>query len=255
MAVAYVRTSGKQTCAGASSDTYTWSPTNPAVGNHVIAAAAMWDASVACTGINWSDNQSPNSYAEQIVDYEYTTNHDWINIASAKIATSSGTFTVTLAPQSATAPYIHWGLIEFSGIATSNWADRTGTYGAAPASATSTPVTATAENTTAAGVAIAIANLDLSDSDLNITGPSGYTNVYVEDDGNVPGGTLAYKIYSETETSSATWGHDAVATNYGRAAGIATYKAAAAAGRATKNTRSHPLGLASGRGFMIGGRA
>jgi hypothetical protein len=61
-----------------------------------------------------------------------------------------------------------------------------------------------------------------------------------------------YKVYSSSETSSATFTHDNTSQS-GWAAAIVTYKDAGGGGggRTTRNTRNFPLGEAAGMGFMI----
>lgn len=224
MAVAYVKDTGIFTASAFGATTNGSFGTLPAVGNHVFVGSALWTSGVL--GIDAvTDNQS-NSYAED--KDKGATSNTTATLYSCKVATSSGTFTITIDPASASGNYMNWCAVEFSGLDATTHLDRTGegtnTTGDALA-------TASAANTTADGVAIGVAAIYNGDTDINIgdTPPSGYTNIAVYENADaVIGYSFVYKIYSSSETSSAQWAHDNT-SQVEWAAVIGTYKAAAGA--------------------------
>lgn len=231
MAVAFVQATATIREAGFSGTDAGSFGSLPAVGNHVIVGIALYDADAGTHGIATVTDNQGNSYNEDAEATEVGGGNSSASLYSTKVATSAGTFTITVDPAVATGLYIAWAAVEFSGLDATTHLDRTGaneeSSGASDAS-----VTASASNTTADGVAVAVAALSFGDIDLNIgdTPPTGYTNIAVEEDANsYMGMSFVYKIYSSSETSAAAWVHDNE-SQFGWAAAIATYKAAAGGG-------------------------
>lgn len=67
---------------------------------------------------------------------------------------------------------------------------------------------------------------------------------------NNMGGAVGYKIQTTAGAENPTWSWTSSVFS---AADIATFKAAAPAGRTTKNTRSHPLGVSIGTNWRVTG--
>ena len=229
MAVAYVKDTGIKTASSFATTTGSFA-TLPTVGNHVIVGSGLWTSGTL--GIDAvTDNQS-NSYAE---NGDPGIGNGTATLYSCKVATSSGTYTLTLDPTSASGNYAAWGAVEVSGLDATTHLDQTG-----EGTGTTTGdvlATASGANSTADGIAIAVAAQVASDTDINIsdTPPSGYTNIiFYENSSAIIGFSMVYKIYSASETSSAQFVHDN--TSQEEWAGvIATYKMAAAGGTAVKD--------------------
>lgn len=230
MAVAYVRDAGLKVVAafnGANDQTGSFASL-PAVGNHVFVGVSLFTGN-ELSGLNVVTDNQGNTYAENIEKKEDTI--DTIGrfsatLDSCKVATSSGTFTVTINAENngtSTNNYVAWTAVEFSGIDATTHLDRTGSGSSATGDAT---VTASAANTTTAGVAIGVAAISNDDTDINVgdTPPTGYINIQVNENSNgYIGFSMVYKIYSGSETSSAQWTHDNTSQT-GWAAVIGTYK-------------------------------
>lgn len=246
MAVAYVRDSGLKLAAnfdGTYAQTGSFASL-PAVGNHVIVTVAHYH--YGAPGINTVTDNQGNTYAEdkeQVLDL--ATDEAAATIDSCKVATSSGTYTLSINPTNDTSGnYLAWCATEFSGIAATNWLDQTGNNNNAAGDAN---VTASGANATTAGIAIGVASISNNDSDINIgdTPPTGYTNIQVnEDASSYVGLSSVYKIYSAPETSGASWTHDNTSQT-GWAAVIATYKAATAAATLFRRTETDRAGSRS----------
>lgn len=227
MAVAYVKDTGVKTATNFATTTGSFA-TLPVVGNHVIVGISDYNAS--SEGMDAvTDNQS-NSYAEDADKFTASGARGAAAIYSCKVATSSGTFTLTIDPTGASSNYAAWSAVEFSGLDATTWKDQTGTNsGAGTGDAT---VTASGANSTADGVSLAVTLVDNNDTDINIgdTPPTGYTQISVyENAQSIVGHSFVYKIYSASETSSASWTHDNTSQN-GWEAALVTYKAAAGGG-------------------------
>ena len=198
----------------------------PTVGNILIVVIANW-TSTSTPGIaGVTDSEGGNSYHE---DVEVTRATQFSStIYSSKVAIASGTFSITVDPSASSGNYIEWGVIEVSGLDATTWLDRIGTNNSAAGDAT---VTSSGANSTAEGIAVACATISNDDIDINIgdTPPTGFTNLWVNENGNATiGFSGVRKIYSGIETSAASWSHDNTSQT-GWTAVIATYKAAAAA--------------------------
>jgi hypothetical protein len=249
---AYVKDAGKKTATGFSGTTDGSFATLPSVNNHVVVCVSCYDGDSGQGLSTVTDNQGSNTYAGDATGSEATTGDCFAAIWSCKVAASSGTFTITIDPVVASGLYAAWTAVEFSGLDTTTHKDQTGNNNNTAGDANAT---AGGVNTTTGGVAVACASVSNSDTDINIsdTPPTGYTNIQFEEDAlNVMGFASVYKVYSSSETSSATFTHDNTSQS-GWAAAIVTYKDAGGGGggRTTRNTRNFPLGEAAGMGFMI----
>ncbi len=237
MAIAYVQDTGKVSAEGVNTSTSGAFGTQPTVGNHIIVTGSGWN------NANWdltavTDNQG-NTYA---IDAEVNvadndppdTPRNGAFIASTKIATSSGSHTVTVDPQDASGNYIEWTAIEFSGLHATTHLHKTGTNSGYAAAGTDASVTASTANTVADCLVVAVCSVSNNDSALTLTTPTtGYTAVDVNQDAALTiGYQSSYKTVSGTETSSATWTHDNTSAE-GWAAAIATYAIAAGGGGGT----------------------
>ena len=231
MAVAYVRDTGLGVSANFSGTTTKSFLALPAVGNHVFAGIALYQSTNNPAIAAVTDNQSGNTYVENVETEAAGSADCSATIYSVKVVGSTGTFTLTADPDAASNNYIAWAGVEFSGLNATTHLDRTG-VNSSTSSAGDATVTASLANTTNNGVALAVASVSNGDTDINIgdTPPAGYTNVIVNEDSETyVGFSLAYKIYSGSETSSAPFTHDNVSQS-GWAAVIATYKEASVAG-------------------------
>lgn len=223
MAAAYVRDTGKVSGAGVSSIGLSFG-TAPAVNNHVVAGCSAWN-DPQITSITWSDNKS-NSWAQNVsrLDPPAGTSGAIASIGSAKVATSGGTFTVTVAPNLGSGNYIEAVAAEYSGLDTTTHLDKTGNNQWTAGTSVAT-VTASAANSQADALVFAVLLLDAGDSNLNITTPTtGYSSLATQQDSNTTiGFNASYKVVSSNAAAdSAAWNHD---LSRG-AAVIATYKAA-----------------------------
>lgn len=230
MTITLVRSLGVQTANaignGANSDTASFAAL-PAVGNHIIGMIAGFDNDLTAIGLdNFADNQG-NTYTRHLnvtnTDYDCYTGG-----ASAKVATSSGTFTVGI-DLIGSNNYVAWDAVEVSGLDASSWFDQSGTNNSATGDANAA---ASGANTTADGIAIGVCAVNNGSSDINIddTPPSGYTLIsFCNDSSGIIGGAFAYKIYSASETSSIQFNHDNVSQT-GWTCGIMTFKAAGGGG-------------------------
>ncbi len=190
----------------------------PTVGNHVFVVASGYHAAgdIAPT---ITDNQAGNTYASN--SYLYS-DPVFAFIYSVKVVGSSGTFTVSLDP-TGSSNYITWRIIEVSGLATSSHLDQ---VGSTTATATSGTVTAAGANAQAnMFVVAAMATSGSTNPQLISDPPSGYTSIYLFDNGSTgEPAEAAYKIITGAETSAASWTWTDSAKWVGV---IATYKAAA----------------------------
>lgn len=237
MTILLVRSTGVQTggprVAGANSDTASFGAL-PAVNNHIIGGLAGWSNDPSDNGLdNFTDNQG-NTYTRHI-NPKSVTNQCYAGGSSAKVATSSGTFTVGINLTAGTNNYVAWNASEFSGLDTSSWFDQSGINDSTTGDANAT---AAGANATADGLAVGVCSVNNGDSDINIddTPPSGYTNLaYYNDGSSIIGYSMVYRIYSSSETSAVQWVHDNTSQT-GWAAGVMTFKAAGGGGAAGQPT-------------------
>ena len=240
MAIALVDQTTIQTASNVVDDSVTVTSAgfaaNPVVGNHLFVLVSGWN-SAAFDLSAITDNQS-NSYTinaeSNISSSGADTPFCGASITSAKVTTSSGTFTITVDPQDGSGNYMEWVVAEYSGLDATTHLHKTGTNSAFAAAGTDANVTASAANTEANCLVLACCSVSNSDTNLNLSDPpaTGFTTLATNQDAQATiGFQSAYKIVSATETSSCTWTHDNTSAE-GWAAALATY--AAAAGAATK---------------------
>lgn len=220
MAIAYVRDTGKVSTTAAASSNASFG-TLPSVNNHVFALVSRWNN--PGTSTTFSDNQA-NTWATD-KHRAAATGLQSASAGSAKVATSSGTFTVTAA--AAGSNYWEWIGVEFSGLASASHLDQTGEATQGTGS-TSITVTAAGANAQADDLVLAVCANSSSDATINISHPpTGYTGLAVQQNATATcGHESCYKIVSALETSACTWTYDST-TGEGVSAAIATYKAAA----------------------------
>lgn len=236
MAVAYVRDTGLIATSSATSSNGSFASL-PAVGNHVFALTGSWNA--GSENIAFADNQSNTWAADKQATPSGGQQH--AAIGSAKVATSAGTFTITVS--ATTAHYWKWAGVEFSGLASASWKDQTGS-GAVGTGQTSLTVTASGANTQANALVLAV----MADSSADATGnisdpPSGYTKIAVEQNcQSVIGMQSSYKIVSAVATSAVTWSFDSTVTE-GACGALVTYKDATPGGAVTTHFLHPFLGL------------
>lgn len=231
MAVAYVKDTGTKTASNFATTTGSFA-TLPVVGNHVMVGISDWKSSGIFGMDAVTDNQS-NSYAEDFDQNSGDSARGSSSIYSCKVATSGGTYTITIDPTPDTGNFAAWGAVEFSGLDATTWKDQTGGSSADIGDALAT---ATGANSTAAGVAIGCAKIDSGSTNLDIdsTPPTGYTNITFYNNANaIDGHSFVYKIYSASETSASQWVYDD-SGQVGWRSAIVTYKAAAAAAAAAR---------------------
>lgn len=245
MAIVKVQDSGKQIGDNVGSDTFSF-VSLPQIGNHVFVQLAAWSPAGGFSGGVYSDNQS-NSWVRDIMSASSGSGR--AAIASAKVANSSGTFTVT-----ATLPagsFCVWSASEFSGIDPTSHLDKTGDSGAG----TSSPCTVTAGGANAQADELVLAALtvtsNLSNASIQTPASIGYSSLGVEQDAlNHQGGEFSFRIVSAGETSSASWTHG---TASGRSAAIATYKASTAPVNTTRLLNKAPRPAIFKPGAVRGG--
>lgn len=164
---------------------------------------------------------------------------------------ASGTHTVT---PPATADGLNMSLVEWAGVATSTPLDvtasaQTSDTGTSQATGT-TATTAQADELVMIGLGMAA---PVGNSDVGFTDPvTGFTTIHKVVDNLTDIGTFhAFKVVSSVGTQAATFNWTHSEANQGRQAVIATFKAAAAGGRTTKNTRAWTHGVNVGMGHRI----
>lgn len=195
----------------------------PTAGNAVLVCAVIkrdpGHANSSCT-----DNQG-NTYAKQIQFVDAKNQAEiW---ADFEIGTPSGTYTVTLAGNYNSGNYIALYLVEVSGLVTTGVLDQSAT-GTTAFPGTSTSVGPTSATDTADELVMAVISFESTDSNLNITLPTGYTAIGVEQSSVGKAAIEAcYKLVSATGTQSATWNHDGTANT---GAVLATFRAATGGG-------------------------
>lgn len=228
MAIAYVRDLGKIRTSGSGLASSASFGTAPAVNNHIVSTITCYKSGDTTYTMTTSDNQS-NSYTSHATARDsYSGGESISNIASAKVTTSSGTFTVTATASGSSVAYHTWSATEFSGMHATTWLDRTGTVVGTPG-VNNTSVTVTTSLNLTANDECAVSALNLfSFTTHGSIAATGYTNVFSEGDTTTYiGGAGAYKLISggTGATHSAAWSWT---TNVlGCAAVIATFIPAA----------------------------
>lgn len=208
--------SGRKTTEDAASSAGSFSVT-PTVGRHVIVMVAVWHASTAgCSSI--TDNQS-NTYTEHVDARGEGASTAAVCIYSAKITTSSGTFTVTV--NGSANSYWEWAMLEVSGLDGTTWFDKAGSN-----TGTTTGdgnATASAPNSQDNMFVVAAMAITGTDALAFGTPATGYTEIAVQNNGSATvGHQSAYKSVSAAETSSVTFDHSQTDQQFW-AAGVATF--------------------------------
>lgn len=241
MAIAYVRDLGKIRTTGTGLASSASFGTAPAVGNHVISMIGCYKGGDTTYSMTTSDNKS-NSYSNAVTARDpYSGGETISNIASAKVATSSGTFTVTATASGSGVAYHTWSAAEFSGLHATTWLDRTGSAtGAIGTNALAITVTTSANLTAADELAISVWAPFSGTNHGSIAAATGYSIIFSE--GNTTtymGGAGAYKVISggngATHSAAWTWtsnadGVSAVIANFIPAAGGGGYTLTAGQG-------------------------
>lgn len=94
----------------------------PTVGNLVVVGISQYRATTFRTVARVTDNQTGGNFYQEDIEDAYATAQSTTAIYSCKVATASGTFTITVTPaRHGTADhYIGWGAAEFSGTGGAN---------------------------------------------------------------------------------------------------------------------------------------
>ncbi len=219
-APAVVQCTAKQSANNVTTANASFSST-PAVNNIIFVVVGAYVNSGSGGVASIADNQS-NSYAVDIQKIAMTGQS--ANIGSAKAATSSGTFTVTVTMNS-TASVLDWAICEVSGLATASWKDQTGSAEAV----FTDPVVVTASGANSQNSEIVFAVAAPTSGTISGTPSSGYTDIYT--DNASTGSRASYKIINGAETSSASFPYAAaivaeavISTNKAAGGGGATLK-------------------------------
>jgi len=234
MAVAFVQGPVASEVNGATTVNITFAST-PAAGNLIVAAGTIWGGNQT---LSCSDNKG-NTYAEAVTRLQGTQLRAEINYA-ANIA-SSATFTVTMTASASTNMAL--GINEYSGADT-------------------VPLNLTNNNGAASGTAITAGSVSPSGTDLifgvaTLTAETSLTAAATwttrQDHDNSPDGAntqLSAIDKFATGAQNATWTGGS-STEW--SAVVATFMAAGAGGRTTRNTLASPLGSHLGRGLWTHG--
>lgn len=233
-----IQDSGKQT-TGPFATTALSFVSLPAVGRHVVVLVSYYDG-VGGLGISAVTDNQGNGYTklDEASDGATCGASAWI----CQVATSSGTFTVTLDPVTSSGNFASWVLVEVDGLNLSPVLDKTGVANSTTGDAS---VTASAANDAASGIAFGVASVNNAANDINIgdTPPSGSTQIAVEENSNAAiGMSSVYKAVAGGTTSFA-WTHDNT-SQVGWAAVVVTLRDLVAAGGGNIGAL---LGRAAGR--------
>lgn len=228
MAIAIDKTSARGDVAASGTSNSLSFATLPAVGSNVFAiiAGADYGAGAAfITGV--SDNQG-NTYSLLSLNPDGT-HRGGAYIAYAHNVASSGTFTVTAtSPNNPGNIYFVWGLVSFTGLATSSSLDQSASK-QDPQIGSYTSLSITTGTTTVADeLVLAVGVGDVGSINIHaVQNAAGYTNLFLQNDANTYYGMRAdYKIVAATGTQNTNWGFDALSQDAGL---IATFKIASAA--------------------------
>lgn len=205
MAIAYVQDTGKKSTSNNQNSTGDFSIL-PSVNNHVFALVSIYSAN-SDINLTYADNQSNSWAKDEEIDLGPGVR---ASIGSAKVATSSGTFTIQLSTDFNS--YWEWIGVEFSGLNTTSHKDQTGE--GSETSGTSLTVNASGANSQPNMLVLAVMAHSSLDTDLNISHPpSGYTGLAVQDNAaDTVAHESCYKIVSAGETSSVTWTFDTISS-------------------------------------------
>lgn len=228
MAISIERTIAKTPFSNVSASSSISFASLPAVGSVVIVEIIHFATSADLTSV--ADNQGHGNYTLVKGTVAGLGNLVRAYIASMVVATSSGTFTITIDWGPAAGNYANAGANSWLGLSATP-SDQTGAN-AGTQTATDASVSAGGANAQADELVVAVASVNVpSDGAINITtAATGYTNLFNEQSDLVTiAGSADYKIVSASETSAASWSHDAAdgAPQAGWSAVIATFNAAA----------------------------
>lgn len=205
-APAHVQGSGVVPTSSSTSSPYTFG-TNPTVGNVLVLCLATYDTGTITTGV--SDNFG-NTWTKQATKQSSATT---VEIWTAPVTTTGASFTVT-ATFSPTGGNC-FTVDEFSGISIPVSVD-INAY-AIDTTSTDTSITVTPGGITTAANEVVISALGLSNGTnaLNITQPSGWTSMGIENSGSTyEGQASAYLILTSVQSApSATWTHATGSSN------------------------------------------
>lgn len=218
---AFVKASTQGSCASAANCTSSFG-TLPTAGNAVAVPIACWNGTAACNATSVTDNQGVGN------TYSLTCSTDTAGKSEACVAicpaigATSGTFTVTVNAAASTA--FELIALEYTVPVSPAIVDVT-EPGNAAAGTADTGVSASTAN--ADEVSICAMSQSSSDTNINVTTPTGYTRRGVQQNANATIGFEASdKILSATGTQQCAWTHDTVGMG-GWAAQLLTLKASA----------------------------
>lgn len=224
MAIAYVSDLGKIRSSGSGLSSSASFSSAPAVNSLVASTIACYKGGDTTFTMSTSDNQS-NTYTNHGLARDgYSGGEGVASVASAKVTTSGGTFTVTATASGSGVAYHSWSAGNFSGIDTTTWLDRTNTVVGTPGINVTSLTVTTSGNLTANDELVVSALALYSFTNHTGIGATSFTNMFSEGDTTTyMGGAGAYRILSggSGATTSAAWSW---ATNtLGCAAVIATF--------------------------------
>ena len=227
MAIAFVRNLGLSSHSNVGSTASKSFSALPAVGNLITVRVTGWHTS-GYTATVPTDNQG-NTYTQRATrDNQGAPGRTRVYLYDTVVATSSGTFTITLNNVQSSGNYINWTAVEHSGIATSSQFDVAATQLEAGSSTSTTCTTATTAQ--ADELVVAVIGTAHNSTNDGIADPptTGYTSRSVyQNSATIIGHESADKIVSATGTQSATWTYN-TAPSTGACSAVATYKQAAA---------------------------
>lgn len=216
--IIHTRDSVQGSCAAASSCSTSFS-TLPLIGHSIIATGSCWNGTATCSA-SFADNQG-HTYTTTCKQDTTGKSQTCVSLIPV-IATSSGTFTVTMSAAATTSFEVIAS--EFESVLTASPTD---------ASKSATNSTGTADTgassatTQASEVSICAMSQSSSDTNINVTTPTGYTRIGVQQNANATiGFESSYKILSSTGAQQCAWTHDTVGMA-GWAAQLVTFKAVA----------------------------
>lgn len=231
MALSVVRNTGKASDADVSLSTKSFAAT-PTVGNLIVVCISGWNAGTF--GVtNVTDNQG-NSYSRAGTQPS-SSGLCRADVWYAKATTSSGTFTISVT--CASASYLEWVGVEVSGQDATSPFDKDANANSATGDA-ATGSTATLSQ--ADEIVFAVAAMSNNDTNINVTTPTGYTNLTTNQDATATiGHECSYKIVAATTAVSASWTHDNTAQD-GWSCKVATFKQAAGAAATSRPVFQQP---------------
>lgn len=219
MSISVIQTGGNYSTAGAASLAVNLGAL-PAVGNALLIGIALFQNTSGSDVTSVTDNQTGNTYTK-IAESAETGGEVAMIYACESVADSTGTFTITVNTNS-TNDYLTFGVAEVAGLAATP-VDVTDTVTSGPSTTTPSigPTAATAQASEIAfGVLCCIGA-----NPTGLSSPTGYTNVYVQQDTTYQVASVDYEILSATGTQNPTW-TASNGTQNGWSIALATFKAA-----------------------------